>query len=396
VTVKHRGAQSELARLSSSALSFASPMAAILQLIFLGVLLTPPTVAQQRSNPAGPPAGDRTRGAGMFTPSAELQSRAQTLGSAKQAGDPAVITTASRAVLALALREIGDIQLMQASAPVAIETYRRSVDLENSLVARTDLAVAYLHAERLDESLSVITDVLVADPENARAWYVQGKVWMAKKRYDNAVTSFSRVLSLQGDPAASYLLGAAFLQLKEGEKAKEVFRSLSDTARGRAGIHLQLADAYRAANDMDGFSREIRQAGPSAKANPLSSSSMGSVMADATQLGSGFETVKPTRQERPRIDRLQAELRTLLASAFNDLGVAEARQERFSIALAHFHEAVGWKADIPGLSRNTGIAAGRALDYAECIRALRPVVAENPADNVARAMLGTALFATHS
>ena len=396
MTVKHRRAQSELARLSSSALSLASPMAAILQLIVLGILLTPPTLAQQRSNPAGPPASDRTRGARMFTPSAELQSRVKTLESAKQAGDPAVITTASRSVLALALREMGDIQLMQGSAPAAIETYRRSVDLENSLVTRTDLAVAYVHAERLDESLSVITDVLVADSENARAWYVQGKVWMAKKRYDNAVTSFSRVLSLQGDPAASYLLGAAFLQLNEGEKAKEVFRSLSDTARGRAGVHLQLADAYRAANDMDDFSREIRMAGPSAKAHALSSSSMGSVMADATQLGSGFETVMPTRQERARIDRLQVELRTVLASAFNDLGVAEARQERYSIALAHFHEAAGWKVDIPGLSRNTGIAAGRAMDYEECVRALRPVVAENPEDNVARAMLGTALFATHS
>jgi tetratricopeptide (TPR) repeat protein len=299
-------------------------------------------------------------------------------------------------VLALLLREMGDTELMDASAPTAIESYRRSLDFENSLATRTDLALAHLSAERLDESLSVITDVLIADPENARAWYVQGKVWMAKKRYDNAVTSFSRVLSLQDDPAASYLLGTAFLQMKETEKAKEIFRRLSDTGRGRAGIHLQLADAYRAANDTDNFSREVRLAGPSGKPNPLSSPPMASVMADAAQFRSSFETVKPTQQERVRIDRLQVELRTLLASAFNDLGTAEARQEQYPIALAHFHEAAGWNADIAGLPRNTGIAAGRAMDYPECIRALRPVVAKNPHDNVARAMLGTALFATHS
>ncbi len=214
---------------------------------------------------------------------------------------------------------------------------------------------------------------------------------MAKKRYDNAVTSFSRVLSLQDDPAASYLLGAAFLQLKENEKAKEVFRKLSDTRRGRAGIHMQLADAYRASNDMENVSREVQLAGPSAKVKPLSSSPMGSVMADAAQLGSSFETIKLTQQERARIDRLKVELRTLLASAFNDLGTAEARQEQYSIALAHFHEAAGWNADITGLRRNTGIAAGRAMDYPECIRALRPVVAKNPHDNVARAMLGTGI-----
>jgi tetratricopeptide (TPR) repeat protein len=371
-------------------------MAAILHLILLGVLLTPQTFAQQPSDPAVPPAMDRARGARVFTLSTELQSRLQALESAKRAGDPAVITTASRSVVALALREMGDAEFIQASAPAAMETYRRSLDFENSLATRTDLALAYLQALRLDESLSAVTDVLVADPENARAWYVQGKVWMAKNRYDNAVTSFSRVLSLQDDPAASYLLGAAFLQLKETEKAKEVFRKLSDTGRGRAGIHLQLADAYRAANDTDNFSREVRLAGPGAKAKPLSSSPMDSVMADAAQLGSSFETVKPTQQEHARIGRLQVELRTLLASAFNDLGTAEARQEQYSIALAHFHEAAGWNADIAGLPRNTGIAAGRAMDYPDCIRALRPVVAKNPQDNVARAMLGTALFATHS
>jgi len=318
----------------------------------------------------------------------------QALESAKQAGDPVVIATASRSVLALALREMGDIQLTKACGPAAIETYRRSIDFENAVTTRTNLALGYLCAERLDQSLSVITDVLIADAGNARAWYVQGKVWMAKQQYENAVTSFSHVLSLQDDRAAAYLLGAAYLQLKETEKAKEVFRRLPAT--GRAGIHTPLADAYRAADDTDNVSRDIQVAGPSAKAKPLRSRPMDLVMADAAQFGSGFETPKPTQHERARLDRLQGELRTLLASAFNDLGAAEARQEQYSIALAHFHEAAGWNAEIAGLLRNTGVAAGRAMNYAECIQALRPVVASNPQDNVARAMLGTALFATHS
>jgi superkiller protein 3 len=371
-------------------------MAAILQMILLVIVLAPPTLAQQRSTPAAPPVGDRTRGARVFAPSADLQSRVQALESAKPAGDTAAIMTGSRSVLAQALREMGDTELMQASAAAAIRTYRRSVDFENSVATRTDLALAYLQALRLDESLSVVTDVLVEDSENARAWYVQGKIWIAKKQYDNAVTSFNRALSLQNDPAALYLLGAAFLQLKEREKAKEAFRTLLDTARGRAGVHLQLADAYRAVNDMADFSREVREAGPAAKAKPPTSSPMDSVIADAARFGSSFETVTPTGQDRGRIDRLQVELRTLLANAFNDLGTAEARQEQYSLALAHFHEAAAWNAHIPGLLRNTGIAAGRAMDYPECIRALRSVVTQNPQDNVARAMLGSALFATHS
>ncbi len=165
--MKHRCARSGPVRPNSSSHSLKSPMAAILHFILLSILLTAQTFAQQQRDPAVPPATDRAPGPRVFSLSAELQSRMQALESAKRAGDPAVITTASRSMLALALREMGDAELMQSSAPAAIENYRRSLDFENSLATRTDLALAYLSAARLDESLSVITDVLIADPENA-------------------------------------------------------------------------------------------------------------------------------------------------------------------------------------------------------------------------------------
>jgi tetratricopeptide (TPR) repeat protein len=46
--------------------------------------------------------------------------------------------------------------------------------------------------------------------------------------------------------------------------------------------------------------------------------------------------------------------------------------------------------------RNIGMAAARLSDYREIVRALRPVVASNPADTVARSMLALALFSTDS
>jgi tetratricopeptide (TPR) repeat protein len=92
----------------------------------------------------------------------------------------------------------------------------------------------------------------------------------------------------------------------------------------------------------------------------------------------------------------QQELRKTLSSALNDLGAVEARQEQFTAALAHFHEAERWYADTPGLMRNLGMAAARVEDYKECARALRPVVAADPKDTLARSMLGLALFTTNS
>jgi len=90
------------------------------------------------------------------------------------------------------------------------------------------------------------------------------------------------------------------------------------------------------------------------------------------------------------------EFRKILSSALNDLGAVEARQEQFSVALAHFREAERWYADTPGLMRNLGMAAARVEDYRECARALRPVVAADAKDALARSMLGLALFTTNS
>jgi tetratricopeptide (TPR) repeat protein len=326
---------------------------------------------------------------------AELQQRIQSLESAKQSNDPTAVENAGRSVLGSALRDLGGIELTQGSASAAIDLYRRSNDFENASATRIDLAQAYFQTRRFDESLSLVTDVLVADPNDAHAWYLQGKLWMTKQWYTEAVKSFQHVLSLQEDPAASYLLGAALLQTKEYDQAKIAFHKLQEPITDHV-IHRILADAYRAANDLDDFKRESALAGPDKKATASASSPRDVVLEDAAHIRSRFEGATPTLQERAQNKRLQLELRTVLANTLNDLGTAEAQQQQYSLALAHFHEAANWNADVPGLLRNTGIAAARTQDYPECIRALRPVVADKPQDNVARAMLGTALFATHS
>jgi tetratricopeptide (TPR) repeat protein len=98
--------------------------------------------------------------------------------------------------------------------------------------------------------------------------------------------------------------------------------------------------------------------------------------------------------ERDAIEARERELRRILSSALNDLGAAGARQEQFTAALGHFHEAEQWNSETPGLMRNMGMAAARISDYKETVRALRPVLAADPSDTVARSMLGLALFAT--
>jgi tetratricopeptide (TPR) repeat protein len=380
--------------LKSSQLFCGPPLASILLSIVFAILVSPLILAQQHK-----PATRTERNARLtasYSLTAELQSRLQTLESAKKSGDPVSIAMASRSALGLGLREMGGIDLAQGSAADAIDAFRRSSDFEDSPATRLDLAQAYFQAKRFDKSLSLVTDVLMADPESARARYLQGKLWLTKNSYDEAVKSFRHILSQQDDPAAWYLLGAALLQLKEYDQARDAFRKFREAAAEPASLHLVLADAYRAANYMEDFRRESGQAGPHALGKAHTSLLMEAVIDDAAGLRSSFELAKPTALQRDQNKRLQLELRVVLANALNDLGTAEAQQQQYSLALTHFHEAASWSDDVPGLLRNTGIAAARAQDYPECVRALWPVLAENPQDNVARAMLGTALFATHS
>lgn len=99
-----------------------------------------------------------------------------------------------------------------------------------------------------------------------------------------------------------------------------------------------------------------------------------------------------TDTEKKQAKIREQELRSVLASALNDLGTSEARRQQYELALAHFHEAERWQATIPGLMRNLGIAAFRLAKYPEAARALRQVVSQNSMDNAARTMLGVSLF----
>ena len=327
----------------------------------------------------------------------ELQARLAALESAKQSGEPAAAANAARLVLGLALRHAGEIQLQARVTSRAIEIFRRSLDFEDSTAARNDLALAYMTANRLDEALPIVTEILTVNPQNARGWYYQGRIWMAKGLYDRAIESFMRSLSFESNPTASFWLGSAFLKAKHPEQAKAVFRKLLDESGNWAVWHARLADAYRSAGYNDDSVQEMNLAEQlDSKTTPKHHPKAPD--AELIPEGNGNEIRESTRaaEGSPQRDREEAELRTTIASALNDLGTAEARQQQFSLALAHLQEAEGWDRGIPGLQRNIGVAAMRASNYAEAVRALRPVVAANPQDRVARATLGSALFATNS
>lgn len=87
-------------------------------------------------------------------------------------------------------------------------------------------------------------------------------------------------------------------------------------------------------------------------------------------------------------------LRKLLATSYNDWGTAEARQQKYSEAMVHFHEAERWDRSTPGLMRNIGLAAVKLGDDKEAARALKFAVQQTPQDTVCQSLLAMALFST--
>jgi len=190
----------------------------------------------------------------------ELQSRLQAASAAQQAGDPEAIAVANKRVIALGLKEMGDLRNLVGAYPAAIELYKRSVELEPTEDTRYSLAFAYFRASRPDEGLKQSEILVKADPKNAVYWNLQGKLWILKKDYRQAVDSLSKSLSLQPDMEVAYSMATALLQLHEKQKAAAIFTQMEDSSANKAAVHVMAGRAYERAGSADDAEAEYKKA----------------------------------------------------------------------------------------------------------------------------------------
>ena len=198
---------------------------------------------------------------------AELEKRLVAAQGARNGGDASAIAAANQRLIALALRELAQLRLIQSAYPQAIELYRRSLMFEDIPDTRVDLAIAELLANHPDDALAESGKALAADPNNARGWNVSAQASMKKGDYATAAGAFDHAAGSNPDIETLYSLGICLLQVQDANakqksrrQASAVFQQMMQIAGDSGSLHVMFGRAYRDADEMPDAIREFKQA----------------------------------------------------------------------------------------------------------------------------------------
>lgn len=195
----------------------------------------------------------------------ELDKRLAMAKDARTAGDAAAIALANERLIALALRELAQLRLIQSAYPQAIELYRRSLDFEDVPDTRVDLAIASFQANQLDEALAESSKALAADTNNARAWNINAQASIKKGDYVKAAEALDHAARLNPDIGTLYSLGICLLQTKDDKdgsqrRASAAFQQMMLLAGDSGSLHVMFGRAYRDAEEMPQAIQEFKRA----------------------------------------------------------------------------------------------------------------------------------------
>jgi len=193
----------------------------------------------------------------------ELSKRALAANAAKESGDPAAVAQANSRLIAMALRLMGQVRLIEAAPVQAAELYQDSLTFEDVPDARADLAVSEIEAGQFDDAIVNAERVLAVDPDNLQAERALGSAWMNKGDYSKAAQALSKVVQLKADFESMYSLGICLLtsaDVKDKQRAAAVFQQVEEITGDNASLHVLFGRAYRDAGDMLGAIREFQGA----------------------------------------------------------------------------------------------------------------------------------------
>jgi tetratricopeptide (TPR) repeat protein len=300
-----------------------------------------------------------------------------------------------------------------------------------------------------DRARSHLQAALKLDPGVRRAHYYLGMVYLTGEgvsRVDDAIAEFQRELKVAPkDPLANMQLGRALVEARRNEEAlpalelasraesprvlafyylgrcqfaldrpREAVASLRRAlelapAQGASeaqlgGLHNQLGLALRQLGDAEEAARHFEEASRiAAKRTESSREQLARYMADVPDPEAGPAAVAPLVEASPlsrfapaERQEIERRARAELARAYLNLGVMQARAQRFDRAAEHLERAAAADPDFPDVQRSLGVAEFNAQRFDRAAAPLARAHAEAPGDLELRRMLATTLIETEA
>jgi cellulose synthase operon protein C len=153
-----------------------------------------------------------------------------------------------------ALKQMGILVRGQYGLTAAIPWFRRALDVDpNDIGALRELAATLGDAGQTVEMLSVTRQILVIDPENPNAYYLQAVLAARAKRYDLARSLIYRTANKLDDVPAVKLLNASLeLQAGNSEQAIALLQEIVSQQPGNLKAQRLLGAALWRAGDAKG------------------------------------------------------------------------------------------------------------------------------------------------
>lgn len=120
----------------------------------------------------------------------------------------------------------------QGALAAAAQQHYKAVLAKNPkrLDAKTHLALTYVSGPAPMQGISLLREVIAADPQNQEALYQLGILSMQSSQYDKAVGRFLQILSKHPDDTkARFYLGLAYKELGRLEEARQELERVRDT-----------------------------------------------------------------------------------------------------------------------------------------------------------------------
>ena len=144
----------------------------------------------------------------------------------------------------------------------AVSLLKQIVEADpKDFVVWTELGTVYFKQGKLDDAATAYQAALQQQPSFALALLNYGKLKIARKDYEGAIETLTQAVKVRPTSAdANYYLGEAYLQVKKGSKAVGyLYEAIKLDPIGKAEAHLRLALLYNGAGMKDRAAAEYEQ-----------------------------------------------------------------------------------------------------------------------------------------